>query len=189
MSPLAWDVEELSKLGSVISSIVVAVVHLGGGGAYQKKRPSRHGIREARRPLEAEQRGGRTSTRRGSGGAHAVRSPTELRGIRQAALRPVCTKQQRSGWWGRVGRTHDHDEGQRDEHHTTDVRRRWRGKTLRKGGVGLMPDERKSKRKPKEKDCNRKVPLLQLSTYMRKGGQRGGCVKPMDAPHQASCRL
>jgi hypothetical protein len=113
----------------------------------------------------------------GAAGAHAVRSPTELRGIRQAALRPVCTKQQRSGWWGRVGRTHDHDEGQRDEHHTTDVRRRWRGKTLRTGGVGLMPDERKSKRKPKEKDCNRKVPLLQLSTYMRKGGQRGGCAE------------
>ena len=61
------------------------------------------------------------------------------------------------------GRTHDHDEGQRDEHHTTDVRRRWRGKTLLQGGVGLMPAERKSKRKPKEKDCNRKVPLLQHS--------------------------
>ena len=108
---------------------------------------------------EAEHRGGL-----GAAGANAVRSATELRGIRQAALRPVCTKQQRSGWWGRVGRTHDHDEGQRDEHHTTDVRRRWRGKTLRKGGVGLMPDERKSKRKPKEKDCNRKVPLLQQLT-------------------------
>jgi hypothetical protein len=36
-----------------------------------------------------------------------------------------------------------------------------------------MPDERKSKRKPKEKDCNRKVPLLQLS--MRKGAARGMC--------------